>query len=144
MIHRLTVDETHRVRALHEFLLERGGWEPDGRVGEDKDGFPYGFPEDIGWEYVFSFSGVLSWRVEDIEPKPIECRFECDHLEVISAGHWEGCAQHNQVEHVVSNRNGAIDFASLAALLDRLEPHAQKLDARALIECRFFGGCGPS
>ena len=141
------------LHGLHDYLIGRG-WvitRPDW-YGTDDDGRPT--DPETRWCYSASYGGVAMNDVEDWTPCSLVCGFGFEgglSVDVSAAGNWHGCEAHPVAEHSlpfeerydeVAERYNDLDFTELGTLLDRLEPAAAGLDARALIECRFFGPCG--
>ena len=127
----------------HGFLLRRG-WRLDENTAGDEDGCP--MDAEAVWRFPESLGGVTIHAIADVSPAGLSCRFDVDEeglsVLVISAGNWASCDDHHQAEHSVDVGTGGLALDRLAQLLDDLEPQARALDARAVIECRFFGPCG--
>ncbi|WP_141717636.1 hypothetical protein [Nocardia altamirensis] len=146
----VSLDSAHLHR-MHEFLTDRG-WviiHPDYNTLDD-NGMPT--KPSTSWRYPDSFGGVALNSIEG-GPYPLVCRFGIewlDHpqyrlgLNVDGAGYMRGCPDHTETEHhlVIGNDAGELDLTEVGVLLDRLEPAARALNARDLIECRYFGPCG--
>lgn len=135
--------EGAHLNSLHDFLTARG-WRLDEQVHCDEIGYPID-PEAI-WRYPGSFGGIAMHEISGITPDGLSCRFDFEDglgIFVLPAGNDHGCSDHDQEEHVVAveGSNGLV-FDRLGGLLDDLEAHARALDARELVECRFFGPCG--
>lgn len=138
---------------LHDFLTART-W----ALSEDTSRDEHGYPDDpeAMWCYTSSFGGVVMHDLGDITPFQLSCRFSFRatlSIAVESAGNFQGCPAHTQVEHYIDVEDAGetdrdadictdLDLGTLGALLATLEPQASALDPRQLIECRFFGPCG--
>lgn len=136
------------IRQVHRFLTGRG-WVADdygspaaGPVDADPD------PE-IGWVYPAAYNGEPINRIEDVSPTPPSVWFSLDSdsgaaLVVVTAGNYAGCPEHDRRERRYSLGTGhRVNLDELAADLDEAEAAAREFDPRVLIECRFFGDCGP-
>lgn len=134
--------ETEQLQALHDFLTARG-WRTSPFVDVDEH---TGYPSDSepSWDYPDSFGGTRFYLVDDVTPHPLNCRISSSgselEIQVTQAGNYYGCEDHGIVEHFVAVDGR--DWERLAHLLDALELSARGMDARKLIECRFFGACG--
>lgn len=127
-------------RRVHEVLTARG-WLLDER---DRD--QAGYPRDhrIQWSYPLSYGGEAVNPIEDVSPEVAACLFNLDanddiaDIVLVEAGNVDGCPQHAKTARHI----GRDSTEQLITELDRVETRARPLDARDLIECRFFGPCG--
>lgn len=135
-----------RQRSVHEFLTARG-WHLDG----DSDPGEAWFANDpnAGWHYPASFGGERINEVSDTTPVPLQGYFTFGEegeevFTIVAAGNLRGsgCAEHDTRERFFPlTADGGVDLAPVAALLDTLESRARDLDARAVVECLYFGPC---
>ncbi|WP_018685390.1 hypothetical protein [Actinokineospora enzanensis] len=130
-----------QLTAVHDLLTTRG-WTLDELICREN-----GYPVDpeARWCYPDSFGGVTMHVVSDVTPYHLTCRLDLDDeggVVIGSAGNYLGCDEHTEREHRVPGQDDKLDLEGVAAVLDRLEPHARALNPRDLIECRFFGPCG--
>lgn len=144
-----SIDEDH-LHGLHDFLIGRG-WELSRFDRDDVDEFGYPKNPECWWEYPNSFNGVLFHEFSegaDLTPQRLSCQFSFDveaegakSVVVETAGNEFGCSQHEKRKHVFPIDEGGL-AESLSELLNGLEVKACAMNARELIECRFFAGCG--
>lgn len=134
------------IHALHDFLTARG-WRLDADQRTDEHGLPD--ETEPVWHYPASFGGIAMHQIEDVSPYLLTCRLTGDTgngcaIVVSTAGNWRGCDEHASVDHTfaVNDLDSDLDLDGVAALLADLEPRAQRLNARDLVECRFFAACG--
>jgi hypothetical protein len=135
-----------RQLGLHELLTGRG-WHLD---GERDPGDP-GFTDDprCGWHYPATFGGRPINTIDFVTPARLQCYFTFDLrgdevVGILPAGNKRrnGCPEHDTEERYFPYAaDGGIDLGRIGAELDALEPRARELDARAVIECLFFGPC---
>ena len=135
-----------RQRSVHEFLTARG-WLLDG-AGDPAETW---FADDAhaGWHYPGSFGGQRMNVVSDTTPVGLQSYFTFDGegdevFCLVAAGNLRGsgCPEHDTGEQFFPfTADGKVDFDRITPLLDTLEPRARALDARAVIECLYFGPC---
>ena len=127
---------------LDDFLIARG-WSLD---DDDRDEGGHPMDPEALWRYPDSFGGVAFHQIDDVSPARLMCSFsflEDLSIHVAAAGNYRGCPAHEAAEHYLAvDEEADLSLEPLNALLNELEPRARSLDARELIECRFFGPCG--
>jgi hypothetical protein len=134
--------EAAHLKGLHGFLAARG-WRLAEQVHRDEGGYPV--DSEAAWRYPGSFGGIAMHEIAGITPDGLSCRFNFEDglsIFVLPAGNENGCSGHDQAEHFIAVDGDDLDLDRLGGLLDDLETHARMLNARELVECRFFGPCG--
>ncbi|RSO06996.1 hypothetical protein DMH18_26500 [Streptomyces sp. WAC 06783] len=111
---------------------------------ENVDSRGYPLASQPEWYYPESFGGVNCHQLGEIAPDCLHAKYvfgdgEVATLAIFRAGLERGCAEHDKTV-VMLPPDPAV--ADLTEALRATEEHAAALDARQLIECRFFGPCG--